>query len=161
MKRILLLAALLCSLSSIAGAQDYDKGFAAYARGNYATAMREWRPLAKQGVAKAQFNLGVMYERGQGVPKDSAEAVRWYRRAAEQGFAKAYFNLGNMYDMGQGVPQDYAEAYIWFSLAAAGGQETAPPRWRDSMAAKLTPDQLRDAQREAKRRWERIQARKK
>ncbi len=64
----------------------FDEGMAAAKRGDYATALREWRPLAKQGNAKAQHNLGVMYEIGEGVPQDFAEAVKWYRKAADQGW---------------------------------------------------------------------------
>ncbi len=55
----------------------WDEGLAAYQRGDYAAAIREWRPLAKQGVAEAQYNLGVIYDRGQGVTQDYAEAVKW------------------------------------------------------------------------------------
>ena len=98
-----------------------DEAAAAYKRGDYATAVRELRPLAEQGDAKAQHNLGVMYERGQGVPQDYAEAVRWYRKAAEQGYAFAQYNLGVMYGKGQVVPQDYAEAVGWFRKAAEQG----------------------------------------
>ncbi|MCH8098520.1 MAG: sel1 repeat family protein [Proteobacteria bacterium] len=60
-----------------------DEGVVAYNRGDYATALREWRPLAEQGDAEAQFNLGLMYYKGRGVPQDYAEAVKWYRLAAE------------------------------------------------------------------------------
>ena len=68
------------------------------------------RERADQGDAGAQNNLGVMYDTGQGVPRDDAEAVRWYRLAAEQGHARAQFNLGVNYDNGEGVPEDDAEA---------------------------------------------------
>ncbi len=51
---------------------------AAYQRGDYATALREWRPLAEQGNAKAQYNLGFMYRYGLGVPQDDAAAWGWY-----------------------------------------------------------------------------------
>jgi TPR repeat protein len=85
---------------------DYQKGLTAYESGDYATALREWTPLAKQGNADAQFDLGVMYELGQGVPQDGKTAVKWYRLAAEQGLADAQFNLGVMYAEGRGVPQD-------------------------------------------------------
>jgi TPR repeat protein len=64
---------------------DYNAERAAYKQGDYATAVREWRPLAKQGHAHAQFMLGVMYRKGQGVPQDDAESVRWSRKAAEPG----------------------------------------------------------------------------
>jgi hypothetical protein len=72
----------------------FNEGVDAYNRGDYATAVREWRPLAKQGTAEAQYNLGVMYDKGRGVPQDHAEAVQWYRKAAEQGDAGAQYNLG-------------------------------------------------------------------
>ncbi len=70
---------------------DEDEGVAAYKRGDYATALHEFRRLAEQGDAKAQFMLGNMYRKGLGVPQDHARAARWYRKAAEQGVAKAQF----------------------------------------------------------------------
>jgi TPR repeat protein len=98
-------------------------GVAAYKWGKYGIALREWRPLAEQGNAKAQYNLGVMYRNGHGVPQDDAEAVGWYRKAAEQGYATAQHKLGVMYGKGLGVPQDEAQAYMWFKLASS----TFPP----------------------------------
>ena len=91
----------------------FDEGVAAFKRGDYATALREFRPLAERGDATAQFNLGIMYDTGLGVPQDYAEAARWYRKAADQGNATAQFNLGFMYSNGRGVPQDYAKAVKW------------------------------------------------
>ncbi len=88
----------------------FDEGVAAYNRGDYATALREFRPLAEQGDAAAQHNLGLMYHIGQGVTQDYAKAVKWYRKAAEQGDAKAQHNLGFMYQNAKGVPDDHAEA---------------------------------------------------
>ena len=67
-----------------------------YDKGDYATALREWRPLAEQGHAPAQFNLGWMYDEGKGVPKDYKTAFKWYRLAAEQRFAFAQSNLDVM-----------------------------------------------------------------
>ncbi len=63
--------------------------------------------------AEAQFNLGVMYEAGNGVPQDDKQAVHYYEQAAKQGDAKAQFNLGLMYAEGQGVSQDYKQAVHW------------------------------------------------
>ncbi len=99
----------------------FHEGFAAYQRGDYATAIRELRPLAEQGDGDAQNNLGIMYGFGQGVPQDDAKAVKWYRKAAEQGDAGAQSNLGVMYAEGQGVPQDDAEAVGWWRKAAEQG----------------------------------------
>ena len=70
------------------------------------------KTLRKQAIAgdeEAQYNLGVKYANGQGVPQDYGEAIKWYRKAAEQENARAQYNLGVMYDKGQGVPQDHAE----------------------------------------------------
>jgi len=83
--------------------------------------LEETRVLAEQGHAGAQSDLGVMYERGDGVLEDYAEAVRLFRLAAEQGDANAQTNLGNMYVNGEGVPEDYAEAVRLFRLAAEQG----------------------------------------
>jgi len=86
---------------------------------------RETLQLAEQGVAKAQYNLGVMYENGRGVRQDYAEALKWYRQAAAQGDAEAQYNLGAMYYSGQGVRQDYTEAFRWFRKAADQGYAEA------------------------------------
>ena len=79
---------------SVASSADLPKGAVAYQSGDYATALREWTPLAKQGNALAQFILGVMYAEGQGVPKNYKTAVKWYALAAEQGDAYGQSNLG-------------------------------------------------------------------
>ena len=78
----------------------------------------EWLPHAKEGVAEAQYNLGLIYSRGKEVPKDDVESAKWYRLAAEQGFPEAQTNLGLMYGKGHGVEQNYAEAIKWYRLAA-------------------------------------------
>ena len=88
------LLVLAFAASAVAGSGD---GVDAYARGEYATAFKQFRALAERGNAKAQHNLGVMYAEGQGVPRDYAEAMKWYRLAAEQGVARAQSNLGAMY----------------------------------------------------------------
>ena len=106
-------------------AQDYQKGYDAYNAGDYATVLQEWRPLAEQGNAAAQFNLGLMYYNGKGVPQDYAEAVKWWRLAAEQGDAIAQNNLGIMYRNGEGVLQDYSESAKWYRLAAKQGKTNA------------------------------------
>lgn len=81
--------------------------------------------LAKQGDANAQYSLGNMYRKGQGVRQDYAESVRWFREAAAQGDAKAQSGLAHMYDTGKGVSQDHAEALRWGRKAADGGDAKA------------------------------------
>jgi TPR repeat protein len=127
MNRLLILPVLLLTLlvGTPAFSADFQKGFTAYQSGDYATALREWTPLAKQGDADAQYNLGQMYNQGQGVPQDYKTAVKWWKLAAEQGYARAQNNLGLMYDNGQGVPQDYKTAVKWLKLAAEQGDVLA------------------------------------
>ena len=104
---------------------DFQKGLTAAQSGDFATALSEWTPLAEQGRASAQFNLGQLYRRGQGVPQDYTTAVRWFTLAAEQSHAKAQYNLGLRYWRGQGVPQDDKAAVKWFTLAAKQGEARA------------------------------------
>ncbi|MEQ8586615.1 MAG: peptidoglycan-binding protein [Thalassobaculaceae bacterium] len=80
-----------------------------------------FREAAINGLDVAQFNLGVMYETGLGVPEDQTRALLWYHSAAEQGFALAQYNLGRLYTFGQGIPQSDAEAKRWFQRAADRG----------------------------------------
>jgi TPR repeat protein len=114
---------------------------------DYAEAARWYRKASDQGMAAAQYELGYFYATGRGVPLDNAEAVRWYRKAADQGHFNAQVALGVMYEFGQGVPQDYVQAYVWYKLAEAGGKlyDAAWRRYRDSVAAKMTPAQIEQA----------------
>ena len=121
---VALCAGLLLGLTAPAWA-GLDEGVAAYERGDYATALRELRPLAKQSHAKAQFFLGFMYKYGLGVPQDVAEAVKWFRKAAEQGDADAQYNLAQMHIIGAGIPQHYGEAMRWYRKAAEQGNANA------------------------------------
>jgi TPR repeat protein len=120
-KSVVLGLLLLLTNGSIAYAQDFKKGSEAYKKKDYATALREWRPLAAQGDADAQYNLGLIYDNGQGVTQDFAEALKWYRLSAAQGNGSAQYHLGLMYLSGEGVTQDYQEAAHWFRLVAALG----------------------------------------
>ena len=120
----LILAVLLGGAGLNANA-DFDEGVVAYGKGDYATALRAWQPLAEQGDAAAQYNLGLMHETGQGVPQDDKAAAQWFRRAAEQGHASAQNSLGVMYDQGKGVPQDDKAAVQWYRRAAEQGHALA------------------------------------
>ena len=114
------------------------------------------RQAAEQGDATAQFNLGVMYAKGEGVLQDDAAAVRWYRLAAEQGHAEAQGTLGAMYAIGRGVPQDDETAHVWLNVAASrstGEQRDEYVEARDAVAERMTRGQLAEAQRRA-REWD-------
>jgi hypothetical protein len=106
----------------------------------------------------AQFMLGDLYDKGQGVPQNYTQAARWYSRAAEQGNAEAQYILGDSYCVGHGVPQDYAEAYFWLDLAAAGKLYAplteATAKYRDKAASHLTPTDLAREQQRAQKWFE-------
>ncbi len=125
MRLLKLLLVLFVCAAGPAVAGPFEDALAAYDKGDYATALRLWRPFANQGYAAAQNNLGFMYEKGEGVPQDYAQALAWYRKAANQGYAAAQFNLGLMYHRGEGVPQDYAQALAWYRKAVANGLSKA------------------------------------
>lgn len=90
-------------------------------RGQYAEAFSLYQKLADHGHAKAQFNLGVMYDLGQYVAQNYAQAVSWYCKAAEQGNANAQYNLALKYQIGQGVIKDDTKAAYWYKKAAEEG----------------------------------------
>jgi len=92
MKRFLTTLVILTGLIGSAGAvwaQDLNKGLKAAQSGDFATAMKEWRPLAEQGLAGAQNNLGLMYDKGTGVLQDTIAAHMWFNIAAANGNTKA------------------------------------------------------------------------
>ena len=141
----------LLLLSSTEGwSADFKKGVTAYDKKDYATALREWKPLAEQGYASAQFDLGFMYEKGRGILQNYKTAVKWYRLAAEQGDALAQNNLGYMYDKGRGVPQDYIRAHMWYNIAASSGNKGASKN-RDNVAGRMNSNQIITAQKLARK----------
>ena len=149
--RYFVLAVFAFMLSLPATAQDYKKGAMAFARGDYAAALGEWRPLAEQGNARAQFQLGYLFHYGNGVPQDYERAVEWYRKAAEQGYANGQSYLGFMYDNGLGQARDNVQGHMWFNLAAAQGHKDAI-KHREHLAKSMTSAEILAAQRLA-REW--------
>jgi uncharacterized protein len=118
--------AIFCvAMATAAVAGPLDDGMAAAQRGDYATALTLLRPIAEQGDANAEYTVGDMYDRGNGVPQDCGEAVKWYTPAAKRGVAAAQDRLGFFYSFGKGVPRDYAEAAKWYRRAAEQGVATA------------------------------------
>ena len=145
MKKLLVTAILFFALgTNLIMAQDYNKGMEAYKAGDYATAIKEWKPLAEQGSAIAQFNLGYIYELGSGVLKDDTEAVKWYKLSAEQGNASAQFSLGDMYENGKGILQNNVIAHMWYNIASANGHKKAG-EYRDERAGLMTAPEITKA----------------
>jgi cell division septation protein DedD len=100
---------------------DVVKGIEAYRNGDFDTALKEFQADAEADDKRAQYNLGVMLLKGNGVQKDIETALKWHRRSAEQGYAAAQHGLGVMYYRGDGVAQDQGEAAKWFRKAAEQG----------------------------------------
>ena len=119
-------------------------GYQAYLKGDYATALGEWLPLAELGDAEAEFNVGVMYDQGHGVTQDFGEAAKWYHKAASQGFVDAQINLGMMHSHGHGVTRNHILALMWYKRAAAQGDETAREYARQ-IARKMSADDIAEA----------------
>ena len=140
----LTIAVLLGSVGVSASA-DIQKGLTSYDRGDYATALREWTPLAEQGDAFAQLLLGAMYANGDGVSQDYKIAVKWYRLSAEQGEDNAMFTLSLSYEDGKGVKQDLVYAHMWRSIAAMNGNLAASMQM-DILEEKMTQGRVIIAQ---------------
>jgi uncharacterized protein len=117
---------LAVGLAGPVAAGPYEDAVAVYDKGDNATALRLFRPLAEQGDARAQYRLGIFYENApMGVPRDYVAAASWYRKAADQGVSGAQYALGVMYIHGLGVPQDYSAGMNWYRKAADQGNAIA------------------------------------
>ncbi len=121
MKRFVALCFVAVALATAPAFGGLEEGYDAANKGDYETALREWQPLAEQGHAGAQNNLGVLYKNGFGVPQDYKEALKWFMLSVKQGDAKGQYGLGLLYENGQGVPQDYKEAVKLYRLSAEQG----------------------------------------
>lgn len=116
---------ILLVLAAAAAQADGAAGLKAVERGDYETALREFKPLAEQGNAEAQINLGNLYMKGLGVEQDYAAAGNWYRQAAEHGDPIGQSKLGILYYYGLGVDKNPDEAARWFLKAAEQGEPSA------------------------------------
>lgn len=129
---------------------DFESGLYAYSMGNYDDAAREFATLAKQGDARGEYYLALLYEEGQGVERDFQQALHWYTKAAGVGDVDAAFALGRMHAQGTGVPRDLVAAYVWYSRAARGGHYLGKQEL-DRCAGQMTPEQLEQARQGANR----------
>ena len=109
----------------------FEEGVAAYDAGRFDRAFALWAPLAEQGHVPAQFNLGTLYELGQGVARNDATAAAWFVRAAERGDVQAQVKLAGWYESGTGVARDPARARFWYEAVLV-----RPDPQRDSAALK-------------------------
>jgi TPR repeat protein len=149
MKRTVIAVLLAASLSAPAWA-DLDKGAAAYRRGDFAAAHAEFLAAARNGEARAQYSLGLLYLRGQGVGQDYSAAMRWLRKAAGQGDGEARMVLGDLHMRDLPSIRDYVKSYMWLTLALAqvrGQKRQITFKMRAVVAAKMTPAEIARAKR--------------
>lgn len=133
-------------------AKELELAALAQKREEDAKTLRKLQPLAQKGDARAQFKLGVMYQEGlYGTPNHVA-AAKWFQQAADRGETEAQNRLSFAYEKGLGVGQNYVEAYKWASLATIQGAEKTLVA-RDTLIAKMTPDQIEEAERRT-RAWQ-------
>ena len=126
MARLLfVLAVFFISATPVAAAAELKVGLAAIRSGDYLAALLVFRPLAKQGNARAQYQLGQIYSQGRGAPKDYELAAEWYRKAAKHGHVEAQFDLGALYWRGVGVPHSNELAVKWWRKASDAGDPVA------------------------------------
>ena len=151
----LTLATLLVLTNSAAWAVDFKRfykdtdetqsSFNATTAIDYKALVQTGKALAERGSPAAQFNLGLLYDEGDGITEENEKAAALYKLSAEQGFVNAQFKLGVMYGQGEGVIQDYVYAHMWSNIAAASGMELAK-RLRDTLEKGMTRQDISKAQ---------------
>lgn len=155
---VLILVGTILSLivTCTAHAGPFEDSLKAFKAGDKAEGYRLTRVAAEQGYPAAQFVLGQLFSNGDGVEQSYKEAANWFRRAAEQGDDAAQEALASAYFFARGVPQDYLEAHKWANLAVANASDdvarNAHIALLESIAEKLTPEQVVEAQKLA-REW--------
>ena len=110
----------------------------------------EWKQLAEEGAAEAQYNLALIYSLGKEILKDDQVAIKWYRLAAEQDNTNAMNSLGETYLQGKGVPQDNVVALMWFNLCSKWNKLCMENE--NLVKKKMTPSQIEKAQ-DMARNW--------
>ena len=109
---------ILIILSSTTFANDRLKGYKALEDQDYKKALYYLSYDASLGDDKAQYNLGIMYKKGLGVPVNNNEAFSWFFLSANQGNILANYALGHSYLKGSGIKQNYKLALKAFKYSA-------------------------------------------
>jgi len=154
------IAVLISAAFAAPATADTAEGTAAYERGDFAAAHREFLPAAQAGDARAQRSLGLLYLRGQGVERDDVAAMQWLRKAAGQGDGDARLLLGELH-MQHDSPalRDLVKSHVWLSLALSklrGPKRAAALELRGRVAARMTAEQL-DRAKKTVREWQALE----
>jgi len=102
---------LMILAAPLAHASEFEDGMQAYRDKDYGTARLLWLPLAESGHTFAMNNVGMMYKKGYGVPRDYKKAVKYFKKSSDQGFSLASYNLAAMYQSGKGVKKNRKLAF--------------------------------------------------
>lgn len=126
-KSLFSLMLLVTSTNAMSLPEDpiFEQGAEAYKNGDHSEAFKLWLSRAEQGDMSAQFNVGRMYDDGDGVEQDKGQALKWYQKSAEQNHPDAQYHLALMYSEGDGIAQDFKQAYRWYSRSAVQGDPRA------------------------------------
>ena len=123
----------------------WDEATKAFAKKQYASAAKLFKPLAEKGNALAQYQIALMHRMGLGLTKDQKEAKKWSRLAAKQGNADAQLMLGSLYAKAEGGESaDVVNAYMWYEASDKEGN-TEAKKELVSLEKEMTPQQLSDA----------------
>ena len=145
MKKISLLLILLLPILASNARADFNDGVVTYLMGDYDKAFTTMQSLAETSDhGFAQYYLGMMYMKGQGVEQDYKLAGDWFRKASEKSIPQAQYKLGDLYFKGRGVPKDYEFAYVWFSVGAAHEHQLSQSALNKAKD-KLSEDELKEA----------------
>ncbi|MBC7101640.1 MAG: sel1 repeat family protein [Parvibaculum sp.] len=123
---------------------------AAVVERNMEEAIKYYAIGAEWGDARAQADLGTLFDKGWGVPQDLAKAAKWYEAAARQGHASAQYNIGVMYEEGAGVEADKVKAYMYYQLAIEGGFPKFATESLENLSATMKPGEIKEATRMAR-----------
>ena len=145
MKRIRPLLLLLLFTIATAARADFNDGVVAYLMADYEKAFTTMQALAETSDhGYAQYYMGMMYLKGQGVDQDYKTASNWLRKASEKNIPQAQYKLGDLYFKGMGVPKDYEYAYIWFSVGASH-KHNLSEKAINKAKTKLSEEELKEA----------------
>jgi hypothetical protein len=135
---------------------EYMEGKDGVTARDYAAAHKYYGIAAARGDARAQFDIGTLYDYGHGVEKSAEMAFEWYRKAAGRGHPQAQWTLATKLEKGEGAPKNEVEALKWYYIAADNGFRVAPSAEPDAsgnaapfayevLAEQLTKEQAEEA----------------
>lgn len=137
------------------GAEHYQKGLSFLIDGESGQALPWLEKAVAVGNPEAQYQLGLLYARGDGVEQNFNRAHEWLMKAALQGHPKSQYHLGHMYGLGDGVEKDYEEAFVWFWLAASYGDKGSKYFMR-VLVQKLNSEQYNRAEKRVHELWDQM-----